>query len=54
MLWELEVCYFWQVPRSSAEPRRFVFVFDGQMGVQMAVVNLDGKNNMASPMVCAY
>ena len=38
----------WQVPRTCAEPWRFVIVFERQMDVQTAVVNLNGSGKEQS------
>ena len=42
-IWRLKDCYYWQVPRSRAEPWRFIIVFERQMEVQTAVVYLSGS-----------
>ena len=38
--------YFWQLPRTFAEPRRFVIVFDRQIAAPNAVFDLNGNTQM--------
>ena len=38
----------WQVPRTCAEPWRFVIVFERQMDARTAVVNLNGSGKEQS------
>ena len=40
--------YFWQLPRTFAEPRRFVIVFDRQIAAPNAVFDLNGTRQRQS------